>query len=82
MLGPHGLAPLALAQLAAWQEAAISWPLRLNEADGHLRCKCGRSVVPLTDRDGVAYAVTPRLVTDSVVRHLRESHPEEEPPGL
>ena len=93
MIGPSGLAPLALHQLAAWQRLAQEWPLVIAERDtpgdtgplrihAHLTCtSCEASIFTL--HDGTAgYMVTPQMITDATVRHLRARHADMEPAGL
>ena len=70
MLGPSGLAPLALHQLAAWQQVAAGWQLRLDH--GHLRCAdCEGPVLAVADAHGRPYRITGQMITDATVMHLR-----------
>jgi hypothetical protein len=87
VIGPSGLAPLALHQLAGWQQIALTWPLALDLRGAgdlpHLMCAdCMASVVPLGDAESRPYHVTPQQALDATVRHLRARHAELEPPGL
>jgi hypothetical protein len=83
VIGPSGLAGLAVRQLAAWQAVAMNWPLMMAGEDPHLRCgDCEASVVPLADRLDCSYLVTPQITLDATVRHLRARHADMEPGGL
>lgn len=85
MLGPSGLAPLALRQLAAWQEIASAWPRELAERDGQqiTTCgKCGQGLWLLTDTHGSTYRYRPEQEQAMIVLHLRARHAEMEPAGL
>ena len=81
MTGPQGIAPLALRQLAAWQDVAARWTAT---ADGdHLRCvACEASILPVGDPRGFRYMVTSQMILDATVMHLRARHAEMEPAGL
>ncbi len=78
MPGPGRLAPLALGQLAAWQQIAATWPLRIG--DGHLRCApCLGPVLAVFDANSTPYVLTPQQVTDATVLHLRNHHEDLDP---
>ncbi len=80
MFPSAGLAPLAQAQLAAWQDLAQTWPLTLDAAEGHIRCgRCQQSVARLADDLGKAYSYWVRDWLAMVVAHLRQAHPEADP---
>lgn len=71
------LAPLALAQLAAWQVIAGAWPLVTIYHDTGLHISCGgcfESILPLTDSKDVGYRVSSDLILSSTVSHLRNVH--------
>jgi hypothetical protein len=95
VIGPSGIAPLAQRQLAAWQQVAMGWPLVIAERETtaehprlagviqlHLTCQhCEASVAVL--HDGAAgYLLTPQLILDCTVNHLRRRHADQEPSGL
>ena len=86
MIGPSGLAPLALHQLAAWQQLAREWSLSSKElAPGqlHLVCvMCDASILALHDTNGGPYYFTWWIVLDATVMHLRRRHADMEPGGL
>jgi hypothetical protein len=87
VIGPQGLAPLALHQLAEWQALAMTWPLSLDlrgdDDQPHLMCAdCLASVVPLADRGARPYQTAPGRVLDATVMHLRQRHADMEPAGL
>jgi hypothetical protein len=86
MIGPSGLAPLALHQLAAWQRLAGEWSLcsaELAPGQLHLTCvMCDASVMALHDAHGGPYYFNWQIVLDATVMHLRARHADLEPVGL
>ena len=80
MLGPGGIAPLAAAQLAAWQQIAERWPLTLSAGGRTRLCQsCGKGVYLETDEHGVPYRYTPAERTAHIVLHLRAHHADLDP---
>jgi hypothetical protein len=87
MSQPKQLAPVALAQLAAWRRYAAKWNyhLELRQTDEHHRsgankdqyhlvcAMCHRSI-SLMMHDGIGYLMNTELTLDNVTRHLREFH--------
>jgi hypothetical protein len=85
MIGPRGIAPLALRQLAAWEELAATWPLVSVQRDGRqvMICpECGIGIWLATDPRGGTYRYTDEEKQAHIVLHLRTRHPDMEPPGV
>ena len=74
------LAPLAVRQLAAWEDIARGWPSR-PDADGKCqRCQaCGVALYRLADDAGRPYRYGPGQVLAQTVAHLRQAHAELDP---
>jgi hypothetical protein len=85
---------VALIQLAAWQELAVTWPISIvyfdesnrsveTPVDGessHAACgECTVSIYAITDRAGNKYTYQPGQELAMVVAHLRNFHRELEP---
>ena len=88
MIGPSGLAPLALHQLAAWQQLGREWPIKADFREGtegahwYMSCyQCNYAIYQLTDESG-SFQVTPQMILDLTVLHLRQRHADMEPAGL
>ena len=73
-----GLGPLALAQLAAWQQIASMWECR---QDGPiLRCAdCDAGIMLTADGAGRPYRWTGEQALAMTVLHLRARHPDLDP---
>lgn len=81
------LAPLAVAQLAAWRAYAARWHWHLARRvteDGHrlgagteqyhaICAVCETSIVVLSS-EGIGYLFNAELMLDGVTRHLRNNH--------
>ena len=78
MLGPSGLAPLAVAQLAAWEDIAREWT---TYADPPMRrcVSCHGGIWRETDGAGTAYRFTPEQQLAQIVTHLRARHSDLDP---
>jgi len=73
-----GLGPLAVGQLAAWENLADSWVT--EESGRRLECGvCHGSILVLTDRLGVRYRYTHVDRLALIVLHLRSFHPHLDP---
>ena len=73
-----GLAPLAAAQLAAWEQLATGWECR--EEAGVLRCAdCDAGIMLLADAAGRPYQWTAEQALAMTVLHLRARHPDLDP---
>ena len=73
-----GLAPLAAAQLAAWEQLATGWECR-EEADV-LRCAdCDAGIMLLWDDAGRPYQWTGGQTVAMIVLHLRARHADLDP---
>ena len=84
MIGPSGIAPLALHQLAAWQRLAQDWPVHATDEDGQIKLACGHcgaGMVPLRNETG-DYHYPLQHFTNATVLHLRQRHADMEPAGL
>jgi hypothetical protein len=79
MLGqPHGLAALAVAQLAAWEQIAATWPVSLSGETW--RCgDCGGPVALALDAAKRTYQYTGEQFRALVVLHLRNHHADLDP---
>lgn len=70
------IAPLALAQLAAWERVAMVHDVRLirKETGQHLCCRwCDETIIPMDDnREG--YTLQLGIMLAALVAHLRRSH--------
>lgn len=80
MFPQGGIAPVARAQLAAWEEIAMDWALVTAPGEHHARChSCGQSVIRLfDDRENIyEYSAEQRLAL--TVAHLRQVHPDLDP---
>lgn len=87
MSQPRQLAPLALAQLAAWRAYAAKWNWHIARRDtetGHRLGKgreqyhaicavCDTSIAVVTS-EGIGYLMNTELLLDGVTRHLRNQH--------
>jgi hypothetical protein len=67
--------PLALGQLAIYQDIARDWP---RYPDGRcVRCgKCDQSIYMRRDVNNVAYSYTKDEIESLVVAHIRQAHAE------
>lgn len=73
-----GLAPLAAAQLAAWEKIAADWECR--EEGRVLRCAaCGTGIMLTADGAGRPYRWTGEQALAMTVLHLRARHPDLDP---
>lgn len=80
MFPSGGIAPVAAAQLAAWEKIARDWELVTMPGQEHARChKCGQSVIRLYDDGKRVYQYTPESKLALTVAHLRQAHPELDP---
>ena len=70
------IAPLAEAQLAAWQVIAADWPVT---GPSGLCGVCGKGVILRADAQGRPYRYTPEQVLAHIVLHLRSHHPDLDP---
>jgi hypothetical protein len=78
MSGPwftHQIPGAVEAELRAWQERAMEWPL---VSDGTMeRCaKCLQGVIRVRDDAGNAYRYSPAARLVLIVAHLRQVHDE------
>jgi|SRR5215469_3962873 len=78
--------PIALAQLAAWQDLADSWSVRVTRRGEpgkrqlHLICTaCQCTVFVLVGKDGRGYTFALAQVTSALVAHLRNIHRDRDP---
>jgi len=75
-----GLAPLAQAQLAGWQEIADPWELITDPGGSYARChKCGQAIIRLFDDAGRPYAYPAGSELALKVAQLRQAHQELDP---
>lgn len=87
MTPPRQLAPLALAQLAAWRAYAARWQWVLERRvteDGHRLgsgteqyhavCAVCASSIALLSSEGIGYLMSGEIFIDAVTRHLRNNH--------
>lgn len=87
MSQPRQIAPLALAQLAAWRAYAARWYWHVESRDTelghrlgagveqhHMICaQCDTSVAVVTS-DGIGYLMNTEQILDGITRHLRNQH--------
>ena len=73
-----GIAPIAQAQLAAWQALAADWA---TYPDGPCRrcASCGQAVYRIKDDHGSAYQYRDGEILALAVAHLRQAHPDLDP---
>ena len=74
---PRQLAPLALAQLAAWQGAASEHSLTVVYRGNGIHLICSEdyeTVFPIADGQGNGYRFALADLTAAVVAHLRNRH--------
>jgi len=79
MLDRPGIAPLAMRQLAAWEDLAGRWPLELDSACHPwvwrcARCPSGKGVFLATDDQGSRYRWTAQQRIQMITLHLRNHH--------
>lgn len=80
MPGPGRLGAVARQQLAAWQQVAADWPVRVGGGASHLHCgDCGGPVLAIADGTATAYHLTPQQIMDATVMHLRARHEDLDP---
>lgn len=75
------LAPVAVAQLAAWEKLAETWQAKIAlDEEGVGRCgDCGKGVLVWIDRRGKPYRYTHEQVLALTVLHLRNHHADLDP---
>jgi len=84
MIERPGIAPLALRQLAAWEDLAGRWPLELDSGEHPwvwrcARCPSGKGVLLATDPQGARYRWTGRQRIQMITLHLRNHHADLDP---
>lgn len=71
--------PLAMRQLAKWEDIARTWPV-FNSPAGYVRCAYDDMTVWRTeDNHGKAYQLTDLEILALRVGHLRQHHPQLDP---
>lgn len=77
--GPHGIAPVAARQLAAWEAIGREWKTaKVFDVDtgtwNEACAECWDGLYRLTDRHGKPYAYSEADRLAAIVAHLRRSH--------